>query len=192
METTIENAGGYSRGRPQRLGAAALLIGTAALLTACGSGSPSPGASSATSSTSSSIKGYTQALAFSRCMRSHGVANFPDPTVHGNQIAFSFSGSGSGDRTAMQTAQKACEHLLPNGGAPSPAQQGQSVQIALKISRCMRTHGYPNFPDPAANGSLNLAGTGIDTKAAAFQSAIRACSNQAGGGQGGGSVGISG
>jgi hypothetical protein len=171
--------------------AAALLIGTAALLTACSSGSPSPSAS-ASSTANNAIKGYTQALAFSKCMRSNGVADFPDPTVHGNQVAFSFSGSGSGNRTAMQTAQKACEHLLPNGGAPSGGQQGQSVATALKISQCMRTHGYPNFPDPSANGSLDLAGTGINTKTSAFQSAIQTCSNQAGGGQGGGSVGING
>jgi hypothetical protein len=169
--------------------AAVLLVGAVALLTACSSGSPSPTASS---TPGSSIKGFTQALAFSKCMRTHGVTNFPDPTVHGNQVAFSYSGSGGGNRTAMQSAQKACEHLLPNGGAPSSQQQGQSVQIALKISKCMRTHGYPKFPDPSANGQLDLAGTGINTKSATFQSAIQTCSNQAGGGQGGGSVGISG
>jgi hypothetical protein len=169
--------------------AAALLIGGVALLTACSGGSPSPNASS---TAGSSVKSYTQALAFSKCMRSNGVANFPDPTVNGNQVAFAFNGSGGGSRTVMQTAQKACNHLLPSGGAPSSAQQGQSVQNALKLSQCMRKHGYPNFPDPLANGSLDLSGTGISTKSSTFQTAIQTCSKQAGGGQGGGSVGISG
>jgi hypothetical protein len=169
--------------------AAALLVGCAALLTACSSGSPSPTASS---TPGSSIKGYTQALAFSKCMRSNGVANFPDPTVNGNQVAFAFSSSGGGSKTAMQTAQKACEHLLPNGGAPSSPQQAQSVQNALKIAQCMRTHGYPKFPDPSANGSFDLAGTGINSTSSTFQSAIQTCSQKAGGGQGGGSVSIGG
>jgi hypothetical protein len=176
-------------GMRQRLGAAALLIGAVALLTACSGGSPSPNASS---TPGSSIKGFTQALAFSKCMRSNGVTNFPDPTVHGNQVAFAYSGSGGGNKTLEQTAQKACEHLLPNGGAPSSGQQAQSVQNALKIAQCMRKHGYPNFPDPSANGSLDLAGTGINTKSSTFQSAVQTCSKQAGGGQSGGSVGISG
>jgi hypothetical protein len=181
MKTTIGN-------RVPRF-AAALLIGAVALLTACSGGSPSPNASS---TAGSSVKGLTQMLDFSKCMRSNGVTNFPDPTVHGNQVAFAYNGSGGGNKALMQTAQKACEHLLPNGGAPSSPQLAQSVQNALKIAQCMRTHGYPKFPDPSANGSFGLAGTGINSSSSTFQSAIQNCSQKAGGGQGGGSVSIGG
>src|SRR5260370_34299274 len=51
---------------------------TAVLVTACGGGS-SPGASATGGSTRAQA-----ALAYARCMRSHGVPDFPDPDSNGN------------------------------------------------------------------------------------------------------------
>jgi hypothetical protein len=52
-----------------------------------------------------------QFLAFARCMRAHGVSNFPDPTAKGLSL------SGVDPNTPrFQAAQRACRLLLPNRG----------------------------------------------------------------------------
>lgn len=56
------------------------------------------------------------ALANARCMRSHGVPNFPDPQFSGNGEASIkiTKGSGLDPRSpAFQRAQKACARFLP-------------------------------------------------------------------------------
>jgi hypothetical protein len=52
-----------------------------------------------------------QFLKYARCMRAHGVPNFPDPTSSG----LSLSGIEP-NSPRFQAAQKACRTLLPNRG----------------------------------------------------------------------------
>lgn len=58
-----------------------------------------------------------QALAFSACMRSHGLPDFPDPTFRGNHISIAIRGGPGSDldprSPAFQAAQKACRGKLP-------------------------------------------------------------------------------
>src|SRR5215472_16624070 len=81
---------------------AAVVFGAAA----CG-GSPSgpsvaslgSGSSPSSSAKPSSNDAFTQALAFSACMRSHGVKNFPDPqrgTGGGMTLQLKGGGNGAG------------------------------------------------------------------------------------------------
>ena len=104
-------------------GIAAATIATAALaLPAPAFGSrPSSavaGGSSTTRRSALSRSTNTQAaLAFSRCMRSHGVRNFADPNSSGlfpKRTAAQLGVSTS----RFESAQTACSHLLPNGGLP--------------------------------------------------------------------------
>jgi hypothetical protein len=58
------------------------------------------------------------ALAFSACMRAHGVKDFPDPTFSGGGVQMSIhAGSGSSDLNpnspVFQKAKQACGNLLP-------------------------------------------------------------------------------
>ena len=53
-----------------------------------------------------------QLLAFARCMRSHGIANFADPTAHGLALP---AGIDPNSR-AYQAAFQACRRLLPGFG----------------------------------------------------------------------------
>src|SRR6266566_4008379 len=66
---------GSGGGRPRAGLLAAALAGTALVAAACGGSSPPAEAAQAA---------YQKALAFSQCMRSHGVPNFPDPDSKGN------------------------------------------------------------------------------------------------------------
>jgi hypothetical protein len=59
-----------------------------------------------------------QALAFARCMRSHGVPNFPDPKVSGNNLQLGGPGRQGFDPNSpqFQAAQSACKSSLPGAG----------------------------------------------------------------------------
>jgi hypothetical protein len=122
-------------------------------------------------------------MAFSSCMRSHGVPSFPDPSSQG-AISISSASGIDPNSPQFQSAQGACQKLLPNGGAPSPAQQAQARTRALAFSACMRSHGVPNFPDPtfSGNGGISLritaaSGGGLDPGSPVFESAQKACAS---------------
>ena len=108
-------------------------------------------------------------------MRSHGVPSYPDPTRSGlvketpQQLGVSTS--------QFQRAQRACRHLLPNGGQPPNQAQRQQVRAqALQFAQCVRTHGVPNFPDPASDGRIpDPAAVGIDQGSPKFEAANQAC-----------------
>jgi len=131
---------------------------------------------------------YRQALVFVRCMRSHGIPDFPDPGSNG---AINSGGVTESD-SQLNLAQGACQYLLPpnSGGVPTPAQQQQLLSQALRYSRCMRSHGVPDFPDPAGPIGKNVfapAGPpGIDTASPQYQAASHACHSLLTGGSTGG------
>ena len=71
----------------------------------------------------------TQVLAFSACMRSHGVPNFPDPQFgSGGRVSIKVSlGAGLDPRSPQfQAAQQACQKDLP--GSPGAGQVGVSTK----------------------------------------------------------------
>ena len=173
--------------------AMALMISSAA---ACTSPSSSGGSSG---KVGSSI--MASAIAYSACMRSHGVPTYPDPSSGGNlpkggAEAFGVSAS------AFQVAQRACQPLLPATGG-SFVQQFQQcvsggvcpqalVQEALikqrTFAQCMRSHGVPNFPDPriGPNGAPYFAASeaGLSreyTHSSGFRSKEEQCQSLAGG-----------
>lgn len=158
-------------------------------LAACGSSGSSSSDGGSTSAQGASAKA-SDALAFARCMRSHGVSNFPDPGSSGqiqlrvDQTPNSTSVNGvEVNGPAFQSAMRACRSYLPNGGHPSAAQTAKMKAQALAMSRCMRSHGVPNFPDPMFRtgpggglaAGIRMTGTGIDPNSPAFQAAAKAC-----------------
>jgi hypothetical protein len=118
------------------------------------------------------------ALAFSQCMRQHGIKNFPDPNSNG-QIQITNTAPGM-DPNSLKPAQEACRHLLPAG---SGGQQGADNATALKYSQCMRQHGIKNFPDPNPGGGFQIQG-GVDPNSPQFQAAAKACAQYQPGGNG--------
>jgi hypothetical protein len=160
---------------------------------ACGSSSPNTGG--ATSAQGDSSGNRAKGLAFARCMRSHGVTNFPDPGSGGGGFRLELSSGPSGTSVngvavngpAFQSAMHACRSYLPNGGHPTAAQTAEAKAQALAMSRCMRSHGVPNFPDPqfktgpGGGVGVQLNGPGIDPNSPAFQAAQKACGSIFGG-----------
>jgi hypothetical protein len=119
-----------------------VLAGIALLATACGGGS-SPGSAAETA--------YQKTLAFSQCMRAHGEPGFPDPQPNGNLLVDGQKDHLNG--ALMNSANKACQHLLPKSAPLTAAQQRQLTNQALKFVACMRAHGIPDMPDPVVNAS---------------------------------------
>ena len=111
-------------------------------------------------------------------MRSHGVKNFPDPSSSGELQITSSSGIDPSSPT-FEAAQRACQKLLPGGGAPSPAQQAKMQKALLAFSACMRSHGITDFPDPtfSGNGARISINGGLDPQSPRFQAAQTACQN---------------
>jgi hypothetical protein len=96
---------------------------------------------------------YQDAIAYAGCMQSHGDPTFSPPTTLDNREAgrrVAQPGDLKGDPQALSqynAANRTCEVLLPNSGAgPSQAQVQQQLAKDLKFSKCMRSHGVPNFP----------------------------------------------
>jgi hypothetical protein len=174
------------------------LIAVSLGLAACGDGSGSPGvASIGTTTTTTAQSGsqgasnatnYADGVAYAACMRNHGVPNMPDPNSQGNFITIKgvLNGVRGIDPNSPQyvSANKACVHLLPNGGQMTPAEEQQVLAQALKYSECIRSHGEPNFPDPEGRGGAISQSLGrINANSPQFQAAQKACrSLQPGGG----------
>jgi hypothetical protein len=135
------------------------------------------------SSTPPGSRQIAAALAYARCMRSHGVTNFPDPDPDGQFP--SFHPDVSNQRLAA--AQHSCRHLLSPSGGGGTETRGDQLKIAflLKVARCMRTHGFPTYPDPVPGSASNqgsgtrFRGTGIDVRSERFQKEENACEKQA-------------
>jgi hypothetical protein len=113
---------------------AIIAIACAVALCACGSSSKQAAAD----------RGGNALIAFSKCMRAHGVPNFPDPSGGGVNIA----GTGIDPQApAFQSARGACSKLIPGGG-PSTHASAQQIKDATETAECMRNHGVSGFPDP--------------------------------------------
>ena len=141
----------------------------------CGSNSPT-----APQSTEQFINhALAKQVAFAQCMRTHRVPGFKDPTIKRSAQGVGISQGVSAavaQSPAFNSAQHACRHLLPPGSqgpGNQPVSAAQHTQI-VKFAACVRAHGIPNMPDPAANGVFNLPPQ-INQNAPAFQAAIRTC-----------------
>ena len=159
----------------------AVIVAVSLLAVGCGSSSPSTSAAATSGGqpTQAKIQQVQQeVVAFADCMRSHRVSNFPDPTTSPHEFKESLDPS-TAHSPAFQSALSACGHLLPRGGqSQSPAPSRARIAAALAFARCIRSHGFPNLPDPDSNGDIThemLANAGIDLHQPAVMRVGDAC-----------------
>jgi hypothetical protein len=186
-----EARGGLSRLSRTRLLVLALAAaaGLGLLASACG-GSSSQGVAevetSETTTTGSGSAGGSSArgpAAFAACMRSNGVAKFPDPDADGE---FQVEGLGiDRDSRQVRTAFAACRSLIDEPEGRSPAELARDRERLLAFAACMRKNGLPRFPDPnPSGGGLTLGrNSGLDPNSPQFRKAEKACEKLLGGGK---------
>jgi hypothetical protein len=165
-----------------RLAAGVAAAALALLAAGCGGGS-SPKVANVASSTTATTTTTTQngAVAFTRCMRSNGVASFPDPPAPGARIAKPTPQQLGVSASQFQAAVSACGRLLPNAGSDQQqTAQQKHTQLAdeLSFAKCMRSHGVSRFPDPTAQGQLSVEmvqAQGINVHAPAVLRVVQTC-----------------
>ena len=150
------------------------------LIAACGSSSSttagvsSQGANNPNNPNSAQIQ--RAILAFTDCMRAHGVAGLanPGPEALKGELAPSTPHS-----PAFVRAFPACSHLLPFGGPQDDrGTDPRETAAALAFAQCIRNHGFPSFPDPTTTGQLThemVAAAGINLNQPAVVQAGDAC-----------------
>lgn len=171
MNDNLGRGRGPRQPSPRRARVAAAIValtGVAVLTAACGG--------AATSATPAGSSPYQQQLAYTHCMRAHGVPNFPDPNSQGSFSVVQIGRNGVSQHT-LAAAQNACRHLQSGSGVPGTAQQQQAkLTQALTFSRCMRAHGVANYPDPSVgNDGIGYNLAGVNTGSPQYQAAQRAC-----------------
>jgi hypothetical protein len=137
-------------------------------------GGPPPAAGSAI---------YHKALSYARCMRANGEPTWPDPDRQGNYDrpqAFWYSFHGPPYLTAMT----ACQGLVPLRPAAA-AQARRDYRSSRRYAACMRSSGYPSFPDPTPIPDVKfttpqIRAQGIHVKTPRFGSTSATCAFRAG------------
>lgn len=168
---------GRSRRTRSLVGSLAAVTAIMLFAGACSNDKPSENAVADVPSSKGTAKGAPpkggSTLAYAKCMREHGISNFPDPNaqglldIDGNKVDMKSS--------QAQAADKACKPLLPAvGNAKPPA---GVKEAALEYSKCMRKNGVPKFPDPNAEGGLDINGEtlGVDPNGDVFKGADKTC-----------------
>lgn len=180
-DTTAHAAARHPRRRRAGLGAG--LVAGALLLAACGGAGPgSPGTASGGPSAPGTPASAIQ-IAFARCMRAHGVTNYPDS---GGPVKVTGSGDLNPANPTFRKARQACQPLLPVIRL-SPAQAARDNAEVLRFAHCMRQHGITKFPDPrpGVDGNDTVFLGRIDLTSPQFLAAQHACKRYQGpGGKG--------
>jgi hypothetical protein len=177
MNGTTETTDGRRlrwRPRPRQAGVLAVTAGLVLLTAACSSSSPGA-ASSPSASSSGSVP---PAVAFAECIRSHGVANFPDPGADGKEPSGTKQAVNGNPR--YPAALDACRHLIPSGSQSTGTGANDLTEAgAVSLAGCMRTHGFPTFPDPTTNSSgqpvFNPQAAGVNAHSPQVQTALHTC-----------------
>lgn len=169
--------------RPAMLASAGAIAALSLIAAGCGGGSSPRVANTPSSTTAASVTAQPGPVGFARCMRSRGVRGFPDPNssgvFDGSQLKqLGASGQLGASVAQLRAAQRECNYLLPYG-VPLAGQTITPAEQAdyLRAAACMRSHGFPRFPDPAFhnNGvSVNIPSS-INTNAAQFNRAATTC-----------------
>ncbi|MFG1608852.1 hypothetical protein [Actinoplanes sp. NPDC049265] len=151
------------------------------LLAACGSPGQEPGVATATDGAvapapSATAGGGFDPTKLAKCVRENGIPNFPDPEVDEGRISIRMPDGVR--KEAADKAMEACKQYQPNGGQPGKVDPAITAQLRL-LAKCMRENGVPDFPDPGADGGIELRhdknGGGIDPESPSFKKAEEAC-----------------
>ncbi|GLZ62138.1 hypothetical protein AB0B74_14780 [Micromonospora parva] len=128
------------------------------------------GAQAASASPAAQLSDDERQLKFSECMRENGV-EVPDPEPGGGRV---FRFGKDTDPQKVQAAMEKCRQHLPNGGEKLKLDPEQ-VERLRKLAVCMRENGVPEFPDPSADGGIQLRLDQVNIKDPKVKAAMEKC-----------------
>ena len=152
--------------------ASVLLAATAAALALTAAGCGGSGDSKSGSSGSNANSTLEKAVKYAQCMRENGVTDYPDPDKDGRFMIA--AGGPNQNSPQFKKAHQACKSQEPPGIEEDPAARAHEQTEWLKVARCMRKNGVPNFPDPQ-DGRLKVPRDRIDVNSPQFKKALTAC-----------------
>ncbi|WP_407561479.1 hypothetical protein [Streptomyces sp. 184] len=109
-----------------------------------------------------------QMLQFSRCLRENGI-DVPDPEP-GQGVDLNMDGVGE---AKAKRAMEACRRYDPATTAKNDPISKELEEKLRAYSRCMRSNGVADFPDPVPGGGLQM--DGAIEKDPDYDGAARAC-----------------
>jgi hypothetical protein len=169
--------------RPLVLTSVVAVAALSLLVAGCGGGGSRGVARIASSTTVSTTAATTTvqtgslagALAFARCMRSHGIPNWPDPRSDGRFDKSKLRQLGLSVSRVREIEDRSCNYVFHGGHAQTitPADRADYLRAAA----CIRRHGFPDFPDPIfQNGSVRFnIPSSIDPNSPQVKSAEATC-----------------
>lgn len=152
--------------------AATVSAATMLLATACGNGSPGPAAPPS--------RLYQLSLTYSRCMRSHGVPDFPilKQGPRGSLVHPVSPPTGMLTAPGYDAAFRACLRLAVIDRRSRARYQAAALR-GLRQAECMRGHRITRYPSPGTlDGGIHspdLTAIGLDPHTLQFQAAAEAC-----------------
>jgi hypothetical protein len=152
-----------------------MLAGCAAKADGGGVATAAGGTPTASASSAPAQKDPNAPVKFSQCMRQHGMTWFPDPKPAGGGLQIKVP-QGT-DKAKMDAAMAACKQYMPNGGE-APKLDAKALEQVRQMAKCMRENGVPDFPDPKADGRIELDGAkmgGVGPGDATFDAAQKKC-----------------
>lgn len=176
------------RDRRRATGVAAAAVAVALGLTACGSASTNaPPPQAGGSLYQRLVAGYN---AYAGCARTHGMPNLPDPQVdeQGNDHypALDSRGPWRWPESVLVGCAKvwnrvhAIRDQFDSAHPQTPVSPAAYARL-LALTRCIRAHGFPTFPDPSPGGGVAVGsvppGFAKPNLSQQAQAAINACSH---------------
>jgi hypothetical protein len=153
------------------------------VLAGCATGNADPGVASASGGTptaepaadddSATGDPVERARQFAQCMRDHGI-DMPDPDANGS-VTLDLQGT---DQSKFDAASEACKEFAPGAGGEHAQVDPATLDKMRQFSQCMRDHGLADFPDPSADGGLQIkadGSSGLDPDSDVFKKAQEAC-----------------
>jgi hypothetical protein len=132
------------------------------------------------------------ALAYSKCMRSHGLPSFPDPVSGPNgKVAITF-GKFDPNSPQVKAAEQACKSIVPPDNGVNQAIPPNQQAAYLTWAACIRAHGLPDFPDPTFTGGavhMNITPQNVPSRTL-LGSALTACNHDLSGVPGGSPISL--
>ncbi len=151
---------------------AVLAVAGACTLTACGGGGHATGRPTPSGSASADTAAIARAAV--RCIRQHGMPNFPDMVYDQRTGSWVIP---AGTRKAPPSAVAPCRSLLDRITTKNSQRPLSAADIAKlrQLAQCMRQHGLPDWPDPNGEGAFPLPARLRHTDKKAMRPQLDAC-----------------